>query len=183
MNQASNPIVERLFFTKVYRENKKYFWFFLFFFVLLVSIPAFLHRGISPVFRGWGLFKDKQYVQPSYGNLKVIVNDDTTLQLPNNYMTGGLLSGNIGFYSNFIKTKKDNQRITYRKALDVFFPGYTKQEINSLKDTSKFQDWYKNYLSKAMHIPIKKVAVFEQTIIYDQNDFAALKSYKLLYTF
>ncbi len=162
--------MENFFLYKVYRYNKKLFFFFLAFavFTLFCNLAGF---EITP-FYVWGMYSQKEIAPKEYPVFRIIANgklvDYSSGYFPANRF---FLQSPLAYYAQ-AKTEGDPTAVFLEQKLKdkySFVQPYAPRVLNSGKEISEFPAWYSRYLQQTTGEKVDSLKVDLLQISY-QND-------------
>jgi hypothetical protein len=166
-----------VFLKKVYRYNKKLFFFFVLFsgFTLFANFSG---EEFTPFFV-WGMYSEKEAPQQEYSIFKISVNehplDYTTGYLPANRF---FLLSPLTYYAS-AKNNVDPTQIFLEKKLKNSFSAielFAKKVLNNEEDFKRFPVWYQRYLQQTTGENISNYKVEILKVHYDADNIVRLNS-------
>src|SRR6185437_780769 len=163
--------MEKIFLYKVYRYNKKLFFFFLAFagFSLFCNFAGF---EITP-FYVWGMYSQKETQPKEYPVFKITANkklvDYTTGYFPANRF---FLLSPLSYYAS-VKTPEDPTGIFLNEKLGKKYEWakpYADKVLNSPKEFDKFTGWFKNYIGQTTGEKVQSLKVELFLVSYENNN-------------
>jgi hypothetical protein len=166
-----------VFLKKVYRYNKKLFFFFVLFSGLTL-FANFSGEEFTPFFV-WGMYSEKEAPQQEYSIFKISVNehplDYTTGYLPANRF---FLLSPLTYYAS-AKNNLDPTQIFLEKKLKNSFSAiqpFAKKVLNNEEDFKRFPVWYQRYLYQTTGENISNYKVEILNVYYDADNIVRLNS-------
>jgi hypothetical protein len=163
--------MENVFLYKVYRYNKKLFFFFLAFagFTLFCNLAGF---EITP-FYVWGMYSQKETPVKEYPVYKITANgklvDYSTGYFPANRF---FLLSPLSYYGS-IKTPDDPTDIFLKEKLKERYEWvrpYAGRVLNSPQEVKEFPAWFSRYVGQTKGERIKNLKVELLLVSYEKDN-------------
>jgi len=173
--------MEKYFLYKVYRYNKKLFFFFLAFagFSLFCNLAGF---EITP-FYVWGMYSQKEIQPKEYPIFKITANeklvDYSTGYFPANRF---FLLSPLSYYAS-VKTPEDPTSIFLKEKLKEKYEWvkqYADKVLNSPKEVEEFPGWFKNYIGQTTGEKVQSLKVELLLVSYENNNSIKIDSVHIL---
>lgn len=169
--------MENFFLCKVYRYNKKLFFFFLTFavFTLFCNLAGF---EITP-FYVWGMYSQKEAPAKEYSIFRITSNDKVV-----DYSTGYFpanrffLISPLSYYAS-IKNNDDPTGIFLKQKLKdkyQWIRPYAGRVLNSRKEVDEFPGWFLRYVEQTTGEKIKELKVDLLLVSYENDNSIKINS-------
>lgn len=164
------------FLYKVYRYNKKLFFFFLIFagFTVCCNLAGF---EVTP-FYVWGMYSQKEIPVKEYPIFRITANgklvDYSTGYFPANRF---FLLSPLSYYAS-IKTADPTNIFLKEKLKERYewIQPYAEKVLNSQKEVQKFPGWFKRYVEQTSGEKIKDLKVELLLVSYENDDSIKINS-------
>lgn len=178
------PTKSKFLLVELYHTNKLYCVGVVCFFAAFLILPLRNNSSLFPLFRNWDMYQSPANVRPVYENLNMVVNDSINfrkLYLSN--AKANVILGQLHAYLNVRKYGNEGSYVFESNFLRRMFPHYEVLQHRPASDTLIFKKFFLSNMSKCFGVPVHKVQVFQESIVYDLNGYAHLKDSTLITTF
>lgn len=169
--------MEKFFLYKVYRYNKKLFFFFLIF-AGLTLFCNFAGFEITP-FYVWGMYSQKEVPVKEYPVFRITANgkiiDYSADYFPANRF---FLLSPLSYYAS-IKDGDDRVKIFLKKKLQNKYgqlEPYAKRVLNSKKEIEEFPNWLRRYVQQSTGEKVNDLKVELLFVSYENNNSITINS-------
>ena len=174
------------FLVTVFKENK---WLFGIFSIFILFGIYFNYKGIETTpFFIYAMYAGKEEPQSHYRITTIIYNDNQPVNIRHTWQEpmSMMLYYTLNHYRRIEKNNMTDPM--YGSIFNTVLPKYpflypvSGRLINQPADIALYFPWFKKYLQSIVHVPIKRIFIFEKTIHYQPDGTVVADSSKLLYS-